>query len=54
MESEVRTILMTVTIAIKFWHFLQGLGLLAAVSNRSQPQRVIHNIHRPQGGLNTA
>lgn len=37
MESEVRTILMTVKFAVNFWHFLQGPELLATVSHRSQP-----------------
>jgi hypothetical protein len=49
MESKVRTILMTVKLAVNFWHFLQGPELLATASRRSQPQRVIQNIHHLQG-----
>jgi hypothetical protein len=51
MESEVRTILMTVKLAVNFRHFLQGPELIVTVSNRSQLQRVIHNIHHLQCGL---
>jgi hypothetical protein len=51
MESEVRTILMMVKLVVNFWHFLQGPELLATVSNGSQLQKVIHNIHRLQCGL---
>jgi hypothetical protein len=51
MESEVRTILMTVKLAVNFCHFLQGPELPATVSNRSQPQRLKHNIRHLQCGL---
>ena len=51
MVSKVRTILMAVKLALNFWHFLQGPELLATVSHRSQPQRVIHHIHHLQCGL---
>jgi hypothetical protein len=51
MESEVRAMLMTVKLAVNFWHFLMCPELLATVSNRSQPQRVIRNIHHLQCGF---